>query len=114
MLPLALLKSIKEAPSVMIIPVVLLALLAIFGGLLGFTFGTTPLLEEFLHEIGLTPIEEELHSGFVITPETWIAVAGAFLGVGAAAFIYTRYAGRLGLPLHYSENRFISMRPMAN
>lgn len=101
-----LLKSIKEAPSVMIIPVALLALLAVFGGLLGFTFGTTPLLEEFLHEIGLTHIEEELHSGFVITPETWIAVGGAFLGVGAAALIYTRYAGRLGAPIALFRKSF--------
>lgn len=100
------LKSVHEAPKVMLAPVTVLGLLAIFGGLLGFTFGTTPLLEEFLKEIGVTPVELELHSGFVITPETWIAVGGAFFGVGVAALIYTRFADRLGAPFALFRKSF--------
>lgn len=92
------LQKIHEAPALMIIPVAVLALLSIIGGMLGFSFGKVPLLEGFLHEIGITPIEHELHSGFIITPETWIAVAGAFLGVGLTAFIYYKYRDRMGNP----------------
>ena len=98
--------TIHEAPKIMWIPVAVLGLLAIFGGLLGFTFGTTPLLEEFLKEIGVTPVELELHSGFVITPETWFAVGGAFLGVGGAALIYTRFKNSLGAPFALFRKSF--------
>lgn len=102
----SLLKTIHEAPRIMIIPVALLGLLAIFGGMLGYTFGTTPLLEEYLHEVGITPIEHELHSGFIITRETWIAVGGAFLGVGLAALLYTRFSNRLGNPIALLRKSF--------
>ena len=34
--------SVREAPNVMLLPVAILAVLAIFGGLLGFTFGIDP------------------------------------------------------------------------
>lgn len=90
--------SAKEAPLVMLIPVTLLALLAIFGGLLGGSFGkTTPPLEEFLEQVdvGLAVPEE---GGFALTPQIEIAITGAFLGVLVAAFIYIRMAGRLGNP----------------
>lgn len=99
-------EDVHEAPSVMIVPVTVLAGLALFGGLLGYTFGTTPLLEGFLKEIGITPYELELHSGFVVTPETWIAVAGAFLGVGTAAWIYTKYGSQLGAPFALFKKSF--------
>lgn len=90
------LKDIHEAPNVMLIPVVILAVLSIFGGFLGFTFNHYPLLEHFLVEIGINSIEKELHSGFVLTPETWIAIIGSFLGVIISALTYTRYVNRLG------------------
>lgn len=102
----AILKQVKEAPSVMVIPVSLLALLAMVGGMLGFSFGAVPLLEGFLQEIGITAIEHELRSGFVITPETLIAVAGAFLGLGVAAWLYTKRADTLGSPIALFRNSF--------
>ena len=100
------LKTVHEAPRVMLIPVGLLTLLAIGGGLLGFTLNGSPLLEGFLSEVGVTPIEEELRSGFVLTMETWIAIAGAFLGVGLTALTYTRFANRLGPPIGLLAHQF--------
>lgn len=68
----------EEAPWIMWGPTSLLAVLGIAGGLLGLG------LESFLSLIKLTPAEESLDSGFVITPETWIAVGGTLLGLSAA------------------------------
>lgn len=98
--------TVHEAPNVMLIPVAVLAFLAIVGGLLGYTFGTDPLLENFLSQIGVTPAEAELDSGFVLTPETWIAIAGGILGVSLTALCYTRYVNRLGAPLALLKHQF--------
>ncbi len=100
------LKTVKEAPSIMVVPVSILAFLAIFGGLLGYTFKQSPLLESFLSEVGITPFEAELRSGFVLTPETWVAIIGSLLGVGLSALIYTRYTDRIGKPLAFLKNAF--------
>jgi len=100
------LKTVKEAPLVMLIPVALLALLAIGGGALGYSFDSQPLLENFLREIGVNPIEEELRSGFLLTPETWLAMGGAFLGVGVTALVYTRYPDRLRAPFPLLKHQF--------
>lgn len=99
-------QEIKEAPPIMWVPVAALAVLSIVGGLLGYTFGTTPLLEDFLNKLGITSAEHELHGGFVITPETWIAVSGAFLGVGAAVWMYKRSAKRLIGPVTLLKESF--------
>jgi NADH-quinone oxidoreductase subunit L len=88
--------DVNEAPPVMIIPVTILAILSIGGGFLGFAFGKTPVLETFLMEIGITPVEKELSTGFSLTPETLMAIIGAVLGVGGSALLYTKYANRLG------------------
>lgn len=100
-------KRVHEAPNVMLIPVGILGFFAIIGGFLGYTFTRYPLLEHFLkEEVGVNRIEEELHSGFILTPETWIAIAGALLGVGATALIYTRYLNRLGAPFELLKRQF--------
>jgi NADH-quinone oxidoreductase subunit L len=100
------LQTIREAPSIMLIPVSILAFLAIFGGFLGYTFKQSPLLEGFLSDVGITPFEAELRSGFVLTPETWIAIIGSLLGVGIAALLYTRYVDRLGRPVALFRKAF--------
>jgi NADH-quinone oxidoreductase subunit L len=99
-------KTVHEAPKVMLIPVGILAVLAIVGGFLGYTYGQVPLLEGFLSEVGVTSIEHELHSGFTLTPETWIAIIGAVLGVGLTALVYTRYVDRLGEPIALLRRQF--------
>jgi NADH-quinone oxidoreductase subunit L len=98
-------KNAKEAPSIMLVPVKILAVLATIGGFLGFTFATRPLLEYFLiDDVHITLPEEELRSGFIITPETWFTVSGAILAVVSAYFIYTRYAKRLQGSLMFLKN----------
>lgn len=82
-------ENAQEGPFIMTAPVSVLALLATFGGGLGL------FLEHFL-DIRLTHAEEELNAGFIITPETWLAVGGAVAGLVAAYLIYTRYQERLG------------------
>lgn len=99
-------ETVQEAPAVMLIPVGVLGILGVFGGLLGYTFDQIPLLQGFLSEVGVNAIEAKLHSGFVITPETWIAIAGAILGVGVTAWIYIYYPYRLGAPIALFKNQF--------
>lgn len=99
-------KFVHEAPSVMLIPVVILGVCAIFGGILGYSFGDAPLLEHFLREVGVTHIETELKSGFALTPETWIAIAGAILGVCLTTLAYTRYQDRLWPSIALFRNQF--------
>jgi len=92
------LKAAHEAPRIMLIPVSILALLSILGGFLGFcVFCTTPLLEGFLAEVGVTLAEKEVLSiAFLWNAETFMSIAVAVIGVGSAAIIYTRFADRLG------------------
>ena len=71
----------KEAPWIMRLPASLLAVLAAVGGVLGLV------LEAFLKQIRLTPAEEELDSGFVLTLDTGVAVAGALMGVLGAILL---------------------------
>jgi NADH-quinone oxidoreductase subunit L len=85
------LDATHEAPPVMLIPVILLGLLAIGGGFLGFELGKTPVLESLLSEVGVTPAEKELSTNFVLSPGTWMAILGSFFGVGLSAYIYTRF-----------------------
>lgn len=90
---------VHEAPPIMLIPVALLAFLSIFGGFLGFAFGMTPPLQEFLAQIGITLPEAEIDGKFILTFETLLAVLGGLAGVITAAVLYTRHVDRLGSPL---------------
>lgn len=100
-------QHVREAPNVMLIPVAILGILSVIGGLLGYSFGREPLLESFLRgETGLTGMEQELRSGFVLTKETWIAIAGAFLAVGFTMRVYRKYAARLGSTIPLLKNQF--------
>lgn len=97
------LRTVKEAPRVMLIPVCLLALLSIFGGILGtigthpFTepFGSHPAFEEFLEEADITLAVDEA-GGFKLSAETWMSIIGGLLGIGTAFLLYTKYKDRLG------------------
>ena len=99
-------EGIKEAPPVMLVPVAFLALLAIGGGFLGFSPTTTPLLESFLGEIGVTLAKPVSALELILSSETAMSIVGAALGIGAAAFIYTRFLGRLGSPIPLFEHSF--------
>jgi len=101
------LKHVHEAPNIMIIPVSVLALLAMIGGGLGLAFGKAPpLLEGFLSEVGLTIAEKELVFGSLFNMETLIAVCGSFLGVGVSVFIYARMKNPPDHPLAVLRRSF--------
>lgn len=86
------LKAVKEAPRVMLIPVSILALLSIFGGFIG-SFSAHPMLENFLEK---ADVKLAVPDGYVLSPETWMSIIGAILGIGSAAFIYVRYGNQIG------------------
>ena len=83
--------AVKEAPSVMLLPLSILALLSIFGGFIG-AFFKHPLLEDFLEE---ADVKLAVPDGFIITPETWMSIIGAIVGIGSAFLIYKRYGEQL-------------------
>lgn len=89
-------KPSKEAPYVMLIPVMLLAVFSVIGGFIGFAFGKTPALEGFLGEVGVTSGEPPLGLAFLYSPETLLSIFGAIVGVGSAAILYTKYVDKLG------------------
>lgn len=95
-----------EAPVIMLIPVSILALLSIIGGYLGFALHDIPPLESFLSEVGITPAEKELSTGFHSSLEVWLAILGSMLGVGLAAWLYTHFRERLGHPVALLKNAF--------
>ncbi len=100
-------KDIHEAPSVMLLPVSLLALLSIAGGFLGFAIGQTPVLESFLDEVGVTLAERELTTAFVLSPEMLMSVGGAFLGAIVALILYNRYPhSKLSQPIRFFQKSF--------
>lgn len=92
-------KVIREAPTVMLVPVSILAFLAIVGGYLGFAIGKTPILESFLEEVGITMAEKEFSHDLFYSPETWLSIAIAVISVSSAAILYTKFYDRLGANL---------------
>ena len=100
------LKVAQEAPPVMWAPVSILALFSILGGCLGFALGTTPILEQYLKEIGITPIEKELSESFNLSFELGLAIGGSFLGMGLSALLYTRFYHLLGKPFLFLRRSF--------
>lgn len=97
-------KNVHEAPRIMLIPVAVLAVLAIVGGGLGYTYSDSPWLAHFLSEVGVTEVEESLRSGFAITSETFIVMACAFLAVGISYRMYTR--SKPPAPIEFFKNQF--------
>ena len=74
----------------MLIPVAILALLAICGGFLGFSIKGPPPLERFLEHADVTYAVSTLGAGFHLNAETWMSIIGAFVGVLSAAYIYLK------------------------
>lgn len=100
------LSSIKEAPRLMLLPLAILALLSIGGGFLGFTFGKVPILQEFLSQLMLNPIEKEFGQGAIFTFETLIGTLGAIAGALAAALFYGRGGKHLRGNLSWLKHAF--------
>jgi len=88
-------KNLHDAPSVMMIPVTILALLTLFGGLLGYASSVPPLLMSFLDKDSQAFFIKALAFGFHLTTDVWFSLAASIAGVGLAAFIYTNFRERL-------------------
>lgn len=97
--------TIKEAPSVMLIPLFILAAFSIFSGFLGSSLSGTPPLEEFLEDSDVHLIGNE-HARLIFHKETWMAIIGGLLGVGAAAWMYSQFRNRLRAPLAILKKAF--------
>ncbi len=82
--------SAKEAPLVMLIPALVLALLDIFGGFLEYNYKHAILLQQFLDFIILTPVEAELQNGLKWTDTQSVVVASVIASMLIVAWIYTR------------------------
>lgn len=87
---------LKDAPVIMILPLIVLGLLSIGGGLLGFAFNKAPPLLQFLAKDSQNFTETAIEAGFHFTLETWLSIGVATLGVAIGAIVYGRYAKRLG------------------
>lgn len=104
----AIFEEAHEAPSIMLIPVAILALLSIVGGFLGFGFTKMAVLETFLEPItGILPLEKELGNFHLfLIPETWLTIAGSLLGLGISFYMYTKAFSRLRGPFSLLKNGF--------
>lgn len=96
----------KEAPKVMLVPVLILAFLAITGGLLGATIYSMPILESYLSEIGISEAEKELSHGFIASKEAFMAIFGAFFGVLVPIFLYRQGKKVFTQPLQVLKEAF--------
>lgn len=99
-------RKIHEAPMVMIVPVILLAILSIFGGFLGFSLSQVPLLEKFLGEVGVTLAEEEPPGALLHSRETLMSIVGGLLGVFSALIIYAKFSDRIGNTIQVLRKSF--------
>lgn len=104
-LPDKILKTVHEAPKIMLIPVLILAILAAFGGFLGFAFGKIPRFEGFLAEVGVSLPEGEV-TGITLNAETWMSIIGGLLGILTAAGMYTKYYNLLGPTIELFKRSF--------
>lgn len=100
------LKIIKEAPTVMIWPLLILALFTIGGGLLGFSLKSQPILESFLVDEDPSLLSHVASQGFHVSWEMWLSTAAALLGIISAAIAYTYFADRLGAPIALFKRAF--------
>jgi NADH-quinone oxidoreductase subunit L len=98
--------KVHEAPSVMLIPVAVLAVLTSIGGFLGFAASGVPFLENYLSELGITHAEHDYMDHFWAKPETWLSIAMAVFGVGLGSLLYTTFRDRLSPPLNVLKKAF--------
>lgn len=102
------LKTIKEAPSIMLLPVMALALLSAFGGIfLSISVGNKQLLENFLVQSGISdPLSLPIHEMF-LSPITWLSLLGSILGILAGYLIYRYFADSLNFSILFFKNGFL-------
>lgn len=82
--------KVSEAPPIMIMPIRILAFLAVVGGSIGYISSPTPFLEHYLEELGITPAEHEFTENLWTSYETWFSILIAVGGVGIGSLIYKK------------------------
>lgn len=87
------LKTIHEAPKVMLAPVTILALFSIGGGFLGYSYMNESVLESFLAEADVK-MPFGIENKITLSIETTVAIVGAFAGVIISWILYTHYPDR--------------------
>jgi NADH-quinone oxidoreductase subunit L len=90
-IPDKILKVVHEVPTYMLVPVMLLAILSISGGFLGFSCDRTPVLESFLVDLGITKAELELTTTCVLTFEMIVAICAGLVGIVISLILYQRF-----------------------
>lgn len=98
------LKTIKEAPKIMLLPQSILLLLTIVGGFLGFAFNQIPILEKFLQEGAVT--DPHLSGNFIFSWETLVSIIGVFISVALSFYLYTRHSEKIKHPILLLKNAF--------
>ena len=86
----SILVGVKEAPSIMLIPVAILATLSIVGGFLGFSIEDNSPLELFLSKTDASFKASLLDKGFHLSIEVYVSCVVAILGIFSALFIFSR------------------------
>ncbi len=87
----------EEAPSVMLKPVMLLTLLSVTGGLLGFAINKPPMLMQFLETDSMSFASQANPMGFEMSFETVVSIIAALLGISVACLLYSRLKGSYSL-----------------
>jgi NADH-quinone oxidoreductase subunit L len=83
-------RHVHEPSAFMLVPVRILAFLAMFGGFLGVVPAATPLLEQFLDEVDVDLPFPDAEAHFLVSNETWLSIAVAIAGVSLGYILYTR------------------------
>lgn len=98
--------EVKEAPSVMLIPVTILAVLTITGGFLGFSVKKAPLLEIFLQESDVTLHDRVASTGFHVSFEMMLSVLLGLAGFILSWVMYTKYRDRFKGQITFLKKAF--------
>lgn len=99
-------ESAHDAPTRMLTPIGILAILSITGGFLGYSFAGQPALAKFLSFIGLSPAEKEVVASSILSKETFIALTCSLGGVLSSYFVYTRFTKNLGATIQLFYRSF--------
>lgn len=91
-------KMLEEAPPIMLIPLLVLAVLAITGGILDLPFSGQSWLQSYLGRSDVM-LATEPPANIFLVPETWVAVIGTLLGIWAASYVYKQAPDKFREPI---------------
>ena len=91
----------------MLVPVTVLAILAIVGGFIGFATNHPAALETFLATSDVTSPNDALSHGFHFSLAVVLSMVGAFAGVATAVLLYRAMPTGWEVPGKFSPSRFM-------